>query len=230
MRILLTGGSGILGQEMLKHNPDDVFAPTHSDLDVRDMNEIYRFIDLIRPKTIIHLAAKTDPPSHDLDPSSGITTNIIGTSNLAIACIRWGIRLVYLSTDYMYSGPGPHYEEEPVTAPSNFIASKLGGEFAVGMTPNHLIIRCSFGCDPFPHEKVYDDQLNSKMYVQEIAPLILEAAQSPVQGILNIGSEGQSLKEYAEKTKPGIESIPTPSWVPRDTRLDISRWKSLFRS
>lgn len=225
MKILMSGGSGLLGQEIKKLD-DTIIAPPRRFMDIGRRSEIRKAIFSFRPTHFLHLAAKTDPPTHDERPQDGIMTNIMGTCNVVLECMMMRIKVIYVSSDYVYAGSGPHREDDALKPPSKFIWSKLGGEAAVQMMNNSLIIRCSFGPRPFPHDQVYDDQLNSKLYVDEIAPMILEAAKSGLKGVVNIGSEGQSLWAYAKKTKPDIKTIPTPAWVPRDTTLDTSKWKS----
>ncbi len=222
MKILMTGGSGLLGSEVRKIAPD-LLAPSHAEFDITDPNSIEKYLDENKPDVILHLAAATKPPEHEKDPTLGLRINIIGTANVALAAAKRGIRLVYTSTDYLYVGAGPHKETEPVLPPYKFGWSKLGGECAVALVQNSLVIRLSFGPVPFPWEKVYDDQMNSKLYADEMAPIILKLTKSALTGIVNAGGPRQSLADYAARTRPDITTIPTPDWVPRDTSLDLSR-------
>jgi len=220
----MTGGSGLLGSYVLKIDPD-IIAPSHLELDITDFDAIIAAIEKYKPDILLHLAAATKPPEHERNPEPGLRVNIIGTANLALACHRFGVRLVYTSTDYLYIGSGPHTETEPIFPPYRFAWSKLGGECAVSMLSNYLILRLDFGPIPFPHEKVYKDQYNSKLYVDEITPLVLTAAKSKVTGIMNIGGPRISLEAYARRTRPDIETIPKPEWVPPDTNFDLTRMK-----
>src|SRR3989338_6553998 len=96
------------------------------------------------------------------------------------------------------------------------------------MVGRHLILRLSFGPAPFPWEKVYEGQWNSKLYVDEMAPLVLAAAQSDATGIMNIGGPRATLEAYARRTKSDIQTIPKPDWVPADTSLDLTRMQSIL--
>jgi dTDP-4-dehydrorhamnose reductase len=224
MKLLMTGGSGLLGTELRKLDPS-LIAPAREALDITDRASVEACLERERPDTILHCAAATKPPEHERDPELGIRVNILGTANIARACASYGIRLVYTSTDYVYAGTGPHREDEPVFAPSNFVRSKLGAEYAVALVPHHLILRLSFGPVPFPWEKVYEGQYNSKLYVDEIAPLVLSLARGGEEGIMNVGGPRTSLFEYALRSRPDISTIPKPQWVPKDTSLDISKMK-----
>jgi dTDP-4-dehydrorhamnose reductase len=224
MKIVMTGGSGLLGTEMKKID-SSIIAPSHADFDITSLESIERGLDLHKPDVVMHLAAATKPPEHEKSPEPGLTVNIIGTANLALACHRRGIRLVYTSTDYIYVGKGPHREDDPILAPYKFAWSKLGGEAAVALLPKGLIIRLSFGPVPFPWEKVYDNQTNSKLYVDEMAPLVLALTKSDLTGIVNVGGPRATLAQYAARTRPDITTIPTPDWVPKDTSLNIDKMK-----
>ncbi|MDP2599043.1 MAG: sugar nucleotide-binding protein [Candidatus Liptonbacteria bacterium] len=224
-KILLTGGSGLLGKEILKLD-GSLIAPSHEEMDIADFGQVLSVFQKNKPYIVLHCAAATKPPEHEKNPELGITANIIGTANVARACIRLGIRMVYACTDYLYVGSGPHKETEPVMPPYNFGWSKLGGEAAVHMVPNFLVLRLSFGPVPFPWEKVYEGQWNSKLYVDEMAPLVLAAAKSSATGIMNIGGPRMTLEAYAKRTRSGIQTIPKPDWVPGDTSLDLTRMKA----
>jgi len=227
MSILLTGGSGLLGREILKLD-STLIAPSHAEMDIISLEAVRRVLAEQHPTVVLHLAAATKPPQHREHPEVGLSTNIIGTANIAMACLELKIRLVYTSTDYVYGGAGPHQEEEPLWSPYNFGWSKLGGECAVRLVPNHLILRLSFGPIPFPWEKVYEGQWNSKLYVDEMAPLVLAAAKSSATGVLNLGGPPTTLEAYARRTRPDITAIPKPDWVPADTSLDLTRMKEVL--
>lgn len=226
-RILMTGGTGLLGREILKLDAGIIALP-RSELDITDRASISRALDRYRPATLLHLAAKTKPPEHEKDPGPGIEINIIGTAYLAAECLRRRIRLVYTSSDYLYTGSGPHGENDPLLPPSKFIWSKLGGEAAVALLPNSLILRLSFGPVPYPWEKVYAGQYTSKLYVDEIAPIVLAAARSGATGIMNIGGPRSSLEDYARRTRPGIETIPKPDFVPEDTSFSLAKMRTVL--
>ena len=222
MRILMTGGSGLLGSEILKLDTS-IMAPSHEEMDIVHKESVEHAFEKYQPDTVLHLAAATKPPEHEKNPVIGLQNNIIGTANVARAAERCGVRFVYTSSDYVYKGAGPHREDEAVSAPSKFVWSKLGGECAAALVTNHLTLRLSFGPMPFPWDKVYKDQYNSKLYVDEMSPLILALAQTSEEGIMNVGGPHTSLEAYARRTRPGIETIQKPTWVPEDTSLDISR-------
>src|SRR3989344_112620 len=224
-KILMTGGSGLLGSEIKKLD-SEIISPSRAEMDITDYDSVFAIFKKYKPDIVLHLAAATHPPEHEKNPELGISVNIIGSANLARAAHRLGARLVYTSTDYLYIGQGPHKETEPILPPYKFAWSKLGGECAVSMLSNSLILRLSFGPRPFPWDKVYKGQYNSKLYVDEMAPLVLAAAKSEAVGIMNIGGPRTSLEDYARRTRESVQTILKPDWVPEDTSLDLSKQKA----
>jgi len=227
VQIMLTGGSGLLGTELLKLGVDLV-APAREALDISDGGAVADFVADLMPDLILHAAAATDNRRIETHPAIAIDTNIIGTANLAKACLDSRIRLVYLSTDYVYQGNRGHYAETDEILPVNLYAwTKLAGEAAVRAVSNHLIIRTSFGSSKFDYAAAFTDQWSSKEYVDTMAPWILDAALGPLTGVLNIGGPRRTLYDYAEQRNPDIiaakrEESAHPS--SQDTSLDLTRW------
>lgn len=226
-KMLMTGGSGLLGKEIIKLDPS-IIAPSHEEMDITDSVSVERTLAKHKPDIVLHLAAATKPPEHEKNPELGLRVNIVGTANVALAAQKLSKRLVYTSTDYLYVGRGPHEETEAVLPAYKFAWSKLGGEAAVLLVSNSLVLRLSFGPVPFPWEKVYKGQWNSKLYADEMAPLVFAAAKSSAIGIMNIGGPRTTLEAYARRTRPDIETIPKPDWVPEDTSLDLTRMKEVL--
>ncbi len=98
MRILLTGGSGLLGSELQKLAPD-ILAPTHAELDITDRYAVSAYIASHSPDTVIHAAAITNNREVESDATQAVEVNIKGTANIALTCMKRRTRLVYLSTD-----------------------------------------------------------------------------------------------------------------------------------
>jgi dTDP-4-dehydrorhamnose reductase len=227
MKTIVLGGTGLLGSELKKLDRDLVCLGKKD----CDISNIYHLSDLFTIKefdTVILAAAElTKAPIFEL-----ITTNIISSSNVAKACLLAKKRLVYISSDYVYPGTSGNYQEtDPILPVNNYAWSKLGGECAVRMVPNHLIIRTSFGDSEFPHDTAYNNLWTSKDYVDIIAPMILEASKSDLTGIINIGTEKKSMLEYARRRNPDITGKPlTDNSSPRDSSLNLSKWKSFHKS
>ena len=224
----MTGGSGLLGTEIQKLDTT-IEAPTRDELDITDEQAVAEYVRACRPDVILHAAAVTDNRAIEADPQDAIAVNIKGTANIASACLGTRIRLVYLSTDYVYGGERGYYAESDEVLPTNLYAwTKLAGEASVRAVPNHLIVRTSFGSDRFPYPVAFSDKWSSKEYVDVIAPDILMAAASPLTGIVNIGGPRRTIYEYASLRNRDVQKIKRDDSVfesPADTSLDLSCWK-----
>ncbi len=229
MQILLTGGSGLLGTELRKVKAD-FLAPPRSELDITDAQAVAGYVAVCKPDVILHAAAMTSNREVEADPEAGDKVNIDGTENLAQACDGTRIRLVYISTDYVYKGDTGNYSETDEVAPFNrYAVTKLAGEAAVARVQNHLIIRTSFGASEFAYPDAYSDKWSSKEYVDVIAPKILAATLSPLTGVLNLGGERRSMYEYAIERNPAVNEIErgdSPHRSPADTSLNLDRWNA----
>jgi len=226
MKILLTGSSGLLGKELLKINPN-IIALTHDECNIKNAHDVRYAIKTHRPDVVIHAAAMTDNRLVEKDPFNAIFTNIIGTANVAMVCIDYNVRMVYLSTDYVYAGERGNFSEQEPLKPFNLYAwTKLGGECGVVGVENHLIIRTSFGGD-FQYKQAFTDKYSSKDYVDRLAPQIYEAALSPLTGVLNLGTERKTLFDHAKERNPDVIPVKlseTNFFTPIDTSLNLQRW------
>ena len=225
-KILLTGASGLLGKELLKINPN-IIALTHDECNIRNAHDVRTAINTHRPDVVIHAAAMTDNRLIEKDPYNAIFTNIIGTANVAMVCIDYNIRMVFISTDYLYRGDRGNYKETDEIMPfNNYSHTKLGGESSTRLVENHLIIRTSFGGN-FQYKQAFTDKYSSKDYVDRVAPQIYEAALSPLTGVLNLGTERKTLFDHAKERNPDVIPVKlseTNFFTPIDTSLNLQRW------
>jgi dTDP-4-dehydrorhamnose 3,5-epimerase len=235
--ILVTGGSGLLGTSLKNLMPDALF-PTRDEFDITDIKTMEKYFkrleeSKIKITTIMHGAAFTSPPIVEKDPSKGIDANIIGTSNVVNLCLGKGIKLVYISTDYLFKGNKGNYSEYDEMYPVNKYAwSKMGGESAVMMYDNSLIIRTSFGEQEFPYEKAFSDQYTSREGVEIISKKIKQVLSRNIIGILHLGGKRKTVLEYAKELNPEKEigslsrdDVGFP--VPKDTSLNCEKQERL---
>ena len=234
-KILITGGSGLLGSELKKLIPQELF-PTSKEFNITNYYQMDRYIKEKNPCQILHCAALTSPPRVEEDPIKAIEVNIIGTSYLTQICSKHNIRLVYISTDYVFDGlKGCYKETDPVNPINKYAWSKLGGETAVRMYNNSLIIRLSFGPKEFPYPAAFTDQWTSRERVDNAARKIIRLLKSKETGIIHIGSKAQSVYNYAKELNPEklIDQISIHDVnfnVPENTTLNTSKYKNLFEN
>ena len=145
-RILVTGGSGRFGTELQKiKNQYTLLCPSKKKFNILKYESIKKYLKKYKPKYLVHLAGLSRPMEiHEKLIDKSIDLNIIGTSNITKVCWKMGIKLIYFSTCYLYPGKKGNYKESDPLLPNNKYAwSKMGGESAVQMYSNSLILRVS---------------------------------------------------------------------------------------
>ena len=135
----------------------------------------------------MHLAGLSRPMTvHDTNIEKSINLNIIGTSNIVSVCSLLKIKVIYFSTNYVYpNAPGKYKEENPVSPINNYAWSKLGGECAVQMYKNSLIIRACMAEYPFVHKFAYSNMFTNFIFHKDFIKILEKVLH--VRGILNIG-------------------------------------------
>ena len=231
--ILISGGDGNLAKEIVKaNNGYNIIALPKSSLNINDKDELDKIINEVKPNIFIHTAALTRPMiKHITHPEISIETNIIGTSNIVLACMKKNIKLIYISTDYVYPCTKGNYSEEDSLLPVNEYAwSKLGGECAVNLYKNSLILRMALCQQPFPHPKALVDIKKSYLYMDEAAKIVLKLINE--KGIINVGGETMTPFEFAKKTNSNLEKISLEEIgdvkMGKDASMNISKLKNIL--
>jgi dTDP-4-dehydrorhamnose reductase len=202
MIILISGGEGKFAKELIKQNIDHTIIPLSKyEMDITDLDSVNSAINLYKPDIFIHNAALSRPMKlHEDNPEKGINLNIIGTSNCVMSCIKYGVKIVYISTDYVYPGKKGQYSEIDGVYPVNKYAwSKLGGECAVMMYDNSLILRMAMIEYPFPHSKAFTDLYKSNIWNFEAAKIVFKLIERNATGIFNIGEERKSIYDFVSQ-------------------------------
>jgi dTDP-4-dehydrorhamnose reductase len=232
--LLFTGGSGLLGGAFRRLRPFGLF-PSSAEFDVTSYEQMRAWIGGKSLGALVHAAAFTSPPKVDQDPLKALRVNVVGTGNVVRLCMELNLRLIYISTDYVFRGDRGRYREDDDLYPVNKYAwSKLGGECAVRLYDKALIVRTSFGPDDFPYPKAFEDQWTSRQSVTATARDILRAVESPLTGVIHVGGPRQTVLDYARALSPGKRIEPlsikdVPFSVPIDTSLDTARFAREIR-
>ena len=140
--------------------------------------------------TIIHFAAQSHVQDSFSDSFKYTNDNILGTHTLLEASRIYNkiTKFIHISTDYVFSGEQGLYAESDAVLPQNKYAwSKLGGEAALQMLDNYVIIRLSFGPDTFPYKAAFTDQYTSRESASVISEKIKNIVLSDFKGLIHIG-------------------------------------------
>ena len=207
-KIVFTGGSGRFAQifKSIKHKYKIKF-PSKTELNIEKFSSIKSYLGKNKLHYLIHCAGLSRPMIiHEKNISKSILVNIIGTSNIVRACEEKNIKLIYFSTNYVYPGIRGNYKEiDPVLPINNYAMSKLGGECAVQMYKNSLVLRICMTEKPFIHKEAFKDVEMNFMYHEDLAKNLLKLINK--KGIINVGGKKQSVFEFAKKTNGKIKGI-----------------------
>ena len=222
-RIVITGGTGRFGQELKKiKGKYKLLFPKKKVLNILKTNSISKYLKLKKPKYLIHLAGLSRPMAiHKKFIKKSIDLNIIGTANITKACSDLGVKLIYFSTSYVYPGTKGNYKEDnPLLPKNNYSWSKLGGESAVHMYRNSLILRVCMTEKPFIHNKAFYDFITNFIFHEDIAKYLFKLINK--KGVINVGGKIQSVYSFAKKYDPEIKKISAKKILGRKYPLNPS--------
>ena len=222
-KILITGGGGRFATELKKtiHKNKFLFLDK-KELNILELNSIIRSLKKYKPDKVIHLAGLSRPMDiHKKNISKSISLNIMGTCNMVLACKKFNIKIIYFSTSYVYPGNKGNYVEEDGVLPwNNYGWSKLGGECAVQMYDNSLILRACMTEKPFVHKKAYTNVKSNFIFHSDFINIFMKLINK--KGIYNIGGKSQTIFQFAKKYNNNIKKKISKGEFPlrQDMNLD----------
>ena len=225
-KILVTGGSGRFAQNLKKIKSKYKFIyPTKKDLDITNIKSIKNCLLRTKPKSVLHLAAMSRPMiEHDKDINKSINLNIIGTCNMVKICSELKIKLIYFSTSFVYPGTTGNYKETDALLPwNNYAWSKLGGECAVKMYKNSLILRVCMTEKPYVHKKAFTDVKLNFIFHEDLAKILVKVLDK--KGIINLGGPTQTAYNFAKKYNPKIKKVRNIYRYPNNRKKSLSSKK-----
>jgi len=233
-KIVFTGGTGRFARvfKSIKHR-FKISYPTRYELNIENFNSILRYLSKSRPHYLIHCAGLSRPMEiHEKNISKSIITNIIGTSNIVRACYQKNVKLIYFSTNYVYQGKKGNYSEnDPVLPINNYAISKLGGECAVQLYKNSIILRICMTEKPFIHKKAFNDFEMNFMYHEELAENLLKLINH--KGIINVGGSKKIVYEFAKKTNKKVISMSAKKILgknfPRKQTMNLNKYNKIIK-
>ncbi len=233
-KIIFTGGTGRFASVFRKFKANyKIYYPSKKILNINNFDSIKKYLNKIKPHYLIHCAALSRPMSiHEKNISKSIDTNIIGTSNVVKACSLFKVKLIYFSTNYVYPGTkGSYKETDPVMPINKYAISKLGGECAVQMYENSLILRICMTEKPFVHKKAFSDVEMNFMFHEELAKNLLKIIKK--KGIINVGGKKQTVIKFAKKYNKNIKPISARKAInknyPLKQSMNVNKFLSIIK-
>lgn len=194
--ILVTGGNGQLGSELREISPNyldyNFFFTDISDLDITDHKAVKGFVEINKINIIINCAAYTSVDKAESEPELSDAINNLAVANFAQIAKKKSIKLIHISTDYVFDGTNhkPYMETDFPNPQSVYGQTKLYGEIALQkINPsNSIIIRTSWVYSKFGNNfvktmldlaktrgeiNVVADQIGSPTNASDLASCIL---------------------------------------------------------
>jgi dTDP-4-dehydrorhamnose reductase len=211
-RVLATGASGMVGSYLsCAYGPDELVCTDIDKMDVRSYAQVELAIRTVRPDLVLHLAAETDVDLCEKDPDHAFRTNTIGTHNVALACQRHEVEMVYVSTLGIFDGlkNGPYTEFDCPDPQNVYARSKWEGERIVqSLLRRYYICRAGwmFGGGEARDKKfvgkiialsaerseiqAVDDKIGSPTYARDLVQHLCEIARSGHYGLYHVANAG----------------------------------------
>ncbi len=212
MKILLFGGQGQLGYEVMKRARDldfEIVSPVLTEVDITDEQQVKKCVSSIKPSVVVNCAAYTAVDRAEHEQEEAFKVNRDAAGYVAEACRDSGCRMIHISTDYVFDGSlgRPLAEDDPVNPLSVYGRSKYEGEQRVleSLGREALVIRTQalFGLKGvnfvhsmlklFPERaslKVVGDQIVSPTWAGWLAEVVLDCVRLPLAGVVHASCQG----------------------------------------
>lgn len=211
MKVLVTGTKGQLGYDVvneLEKRGHTAVAVDIEEMDITDAVSVERVITEAEVEAVIHCAAYTAVDAAEDNVEICRRVNAEGTENIAKVCKKLDLKMIYISTDYVFDGEGERpWEPDDERHPLNVYGqTKYEGELAVEKyLEKYFIVRIAwvFGVNgknfiktmlklSETHEElnVVDDQVGSPTYTYDLAVLLVDMVESDKYGRYHATNEG----------------------------------------
>jgi dTDP-4-dehydrorhamnose reductase len=234
MRVTIFGATGLLGKALVREwQSDEVIGLGSKDADIRDPQQVLAALERTRPDSIVLAAAYTDVDGCESDRDLAFAVNCAGAVNVAHAAKASGVRLLFLSTDYVFDGLSntPYETDHPRAPQSVYGKSKADAEEQLlQIVPEDCcIVRTSwlFGvggkCFPDtilkiaatkPEIDVVDDQRGRPTHAPDLARAIVQLCRQRAAGIVHVTNAGDcTWFEFAREiiSDAGLSTVVRPT-------------------
>lgn len=227
MKIPLILGDGRLAKEIANQTGWANISRKKDGFDVETETNFSRFIPQ-DTHAIINCIANTDTYSSNKESHWKVNYDFV--YHLSRYCLEENIKLIHISTDYVYanSSSQPSSEEDvPVHAENWYSYTKLLGDSVIELIlEDYLICRCTHKDRNLKYEVGFIDKKCNFTYTDDIAKMIIGLIEKDARGIFNIGNDSEIVYDYLKKTNPAIIASVTPIGIPKDTSMKTEKMKN----
>jgi len=231
MKIVILG-DGLLGSNIHQITGWDIISRKQNSFDITQPELFYKyFIEsyegvIFTPKynVIVNCIANTNTYSND--KTSHWNVNYKGVANLVDFCVIHNIKLVHISSDYVYTNSVENASENDVPIHGNnwYSYTKLLADAYIELkSNNYLICRGTHKPKPFPYDKAWINQTGNFDYVDCIATYIIHLIHTKAVGLYNIGTETKTVYDLAQKTNPDVKQAFKLDNVPLNTTMNVNK-------
>lgn len=228
MTLLITGGEGVLGRELVKLYPGSEH-PSHTELDIGDEKEVDEYLRKIKPDSVIHCAALTGIRECEDDKALAWRVNVGGTESLVEGCEKLSndCYFAFVSTACVFQGDRGDYVESDLPYPKNYYSlTKLLGEAAVRHSglKRWLVVRTNFVArERWRYPKAFADRYGTYLFADEVAKAIKEVTAKEMTGILHVaGDRRLSMFELAKITTPEVQPMTLDEYRGPPLTIDMT--------
>lgn len=228
-KVAVTGATGLVGSRIIELLKNDFeFIPLNQEeLDITDNDKVVKKFTDLKADLVLHLAAYTNVDGAETDKETARKINVDGTRNLFEAAESKNMEFVYISTDFVFDGNNPPYDEDSTPNPIGYYGqTKFEGEQVV--KGNAMIVRITY-----PYRKDYDKRGD---FMRTIKRLLSEGKK--IAGITDsvftptfIDDIALGLKHLMSNYSPEIyHLVGSKSMSPYDAFVNIARTFGLDES
>lgn len=228
MNVIL--GDGLLGTEISKQTGWQIISRKKNGFDVEIVADFSRYLPK-DTRTVINCIANTNTYSPDKEKHWKVNYEFV--YHLSRYCLKENIKLIHISTDYVYANGSsqPSSEKDvPVHAENWYSYTKLLADSVIELiVKDYLICRCTHKGRNLKYEVGFIDKMCNFTYTDDIAKMIIGLIEKDARGIFNVGNDPEIAYDYLKKTNSGILASVTPIGIPKDTSMKTEKMKTLLK-
>lgn len=217
-KVLITGGSGLLGLNWANHIRNEykvVLGINNRNVSIENIDtvllqldkkdEVSAIFDKIRPDIVVHAAGMTSVEDCEKEPHKAWQVNVKMAENVAETCFQLHSKLVHISTDHLFNGKRSMYTEQDTPSPLNIYGkTKAEAELKVlSACPGSLIIRTNFyGWGP-TYRKSFSDFVITHLSNQQLITLFDDVYYTPIE----VTALVECVHELVDKEAEGVFNV-----------------------
>lgn len=219
MKVLITGAKGMLGTDVCREwqaQGYEIYPTDNQEMDVREPAQVQETFEDLKPELVLHLAGMTDVDGCEREPDQAYRTNTIGTQNIALACQKANVPMVYISTLSVFDGtkcepytefdtPNPQswygrskYEGEKIVEHllQRFYIVRAGWMFGGGVKDKKFVAKIIDLARTHSELKIVNDKFGSPTYTCDLASALIQLTRTGLFGIYHAVDTGEPCTRY----------------------------------